>query len=48
MVQPAALLAQQDARDDGGARRAEPAAQRDGVLDVHVGLEGEGALVVAA
>jgi hypothetical protein len=48
MVQAAALLAQHDARDDGGARRPEPAAQRDGVLDVHVGLGGEAALVVAA
>lgn len=47
-MQAAALLAEHDAGDDGGTRRAEPAAQRDGVLDVHVGLAGEAALVVAA
>ena len=47
VVQAATLLAQHDAGDDGGPRRAQAAAQRDRVLDVHVGLAGEAALVVA-
>lgn len=46
-MQPPNLLPKHDARDDSSARAPEPAAQRDGVLDMHVGLDGEGALVVA-
>lgn len=47
VVQLAALLAQQHAGDHGGARRSQAPPQGDGVLDVHVGLDGEGPLVVA-
>ena len=48
VVEVADLLAELDTGDDGGARRAQTPAERDGVLDVHMGLDGEAALVVAA
>lgn len=47
MVQPTHLLPQHDARHDRRTRAPQAAAQRDGVLDVHVRLSGEGALAVA-
>lgn len=47
MVQAADLLPQHHAGHDGGAGAPQPAAQWDGVLDVHVSLGGEGSLVVA-
>lgn len=47
MVEPTALLAQQHASHHGSARRTQAAAQRDWVLDVHMGLHREGTLLVA-
>lgn len=42
------LAAEHDAGDDGGPGAAEAAAERDGVLDVDMGLDREHALAVAA
>jgi len=48
VVQAADLLAQQHAGHDGGAGASQATAQGDRVLDVDVGLDGEGALVMAS
>ena len=47
-LQVADLVRQVHTSHDGGGRRAQPAAQRDGVLDVNVGLGGECADAIAA
>jgi len=46
VVELARLFAQQDTGDDGGSRRTKTPPERDGVLDVDMGLDGEAALVV--
>jgi len=48
MFQPAALLAEHDASNDSSTAGPKTAAQRNRVLDMHMGLTGKGALVVAA
>lgn len=47
-MQTADLLAKLDTGDDGGAGGTQASSEGDGVLDVHMGLGGEVALVVAA